>query len=304
MTKSKNLKSKSEFMRQTTGGKIADIMILFILTVAGFFTLYPFIYVFSMSISDPAEVMKMTIKFFPKGFSLKSYELILENPNIWRYYYNTIWYTVVGVLANIIVTVTFAYPLSRKEFCLKKPLMVFMSIPMFFSGGMIPSFLVISKLGLYNTRWALILPGAMSIWVAVMARVYFQTTIPDAVVEAAKIDGCNDLRILGRIVVPLSKPILAVIGLYNAVSFWNLYLNAVIYISDAKLQPLQVYLQRIIIGNSPDISANVTGTLQRTMYGNQMKYSIIVFSILPIICVYPLLQKYFVKGVMVGSLKG
>ena len=138
MAKSKNLKSKSEFMRQTTGGKIADIMILFILTVAGFFTLYPFIYVFSMSISDPAEVMKMTIKFFPKGFSLKSYELILENPNIWRYYYNTIWYTVVGVLANIVVTVTFAYPLSRKEFCLKKPLMVFMSIPMFFSGGMIP----------------------------------------------------------------------------------------------------------------------------------------------------------------------
>ena len=285
MAKSKNLKSKSEFMRQTTGGKIADIIILFILTVAGFFTLYPFIYVFSMSVSDPAEVMKMKIKFFPKGFSLKSYELILENPNIWRYYYNTIWYTVVGVLANIVVTVTFAYPLSRKEFCLKKPLMVFMSIPMFFSGGMIPSFLVISKLGLYNTRWALILPGAMSIWVAVMARVYFQTTIPDAVVEAAKIDGCNDLRILGRIVVPLSKPILAVIGLYNAVSFWNLYLNAVIYISDAKLQPLQVYLQR-------------------TMYGNQMKYSIIVFSILPIICVYPLLQKYFVKGVMVGSLKG
>lgn len=292
------------FRRQSPAGKIADILILMALAMAGLFALYPFLYVLCMSISDPMEALKMTITFYPKGFSLVSYGMILENGNVWLYYYNTLWYTAVGLVFNIIVTVTFAYPLSRHEFCLRKPVMVYMSIPMFFSGGMIPSFLVISRLGLYNTRWALILPGAMSIWVAVMTRVYFQTTIPDSVVEAAKIDGCNDLRILASIVAPLSKPIIAVIGLYNAVSFWNLYLNAVIYLANPKLQPLQVYLQRIVIGNMADVSGNVVGKLQRNMYGNQMKYAIIIFSLIPILCVYPMLQKYFVKGVMVGSLKG
>lgn len=281
-----------------------DTIIVFVLIILAFVALYPFIYVLSMSLSDPVEALQLNISFLPKGFSLESYKLIIQNPTVWRYYYNTIWYTAVGVFANIIVTVTFAYPLSRKDFCLKKFYSIFLAIPMFISGGMVPTFLLISNLGLYNTRWALIFPSAMSLWICVMARVYFQTTVPDSLVEAAKLDGCSDVKVLTHVVVPISKPILSVVALYNAVSFWNLYMNALLYIVNEEIQPLQVYLNRILILNSPDLTQQVVGGMQRTLYGNQIKFSIIIFSILPIICLYPLLQKYFVKGVMVGSLKG
>lgn len=281
-----------------------DAIIIIILSICAFAALYPFLYVFSVSISDPSEAIKMNVTFLPKGFSLESYKLIIQNPTVWRYYYNTVWYTVMGVLANLIVTVTFAYTLSRKQFFLKKFLLLYMSIPMFLGGGsLIPLFLVINKMGLYNTRWALIIPSAMSLWVVVMTRVYFQTSIPDSVIEAAKIDGCSEVRTLWRIVIPLSAPIIAVVAMYNGVSFWNLYLNAVLFISKPEIQPLQVYLTRLIVQNSPDISSQVVGTIQRTQFAHQMRYSVIIFSVLPIVCAYPFLQKYFVKGVMVGSLK-
>jgi putative aldouronate transport system permease protein len=283
--------------------RIIEGVIACILLVIGLSTIYPFIYVFSMSISAPEEVVAMRVWLWPRGFSLESYGLLFDNSNLWRGYYNTIWYTFVGTAINIFVTVTFAYPLSRRDFFARNFFMVLLAITMFFSGGLIPDFLLIQKLGLYNTRWAIVLPAALSAWTAIMTRVYFQTTIPDGLTEAAKIDGCNDAGILFRVVMPLSLPIVSVISLYSAVGFWNSYFSALIYLPDAKLQPLQVYLMKVLIQNSPDMNAQFDDSVKRDMFATQLKYAIIMVSIIPIICSYPLLQKYFVKGAVVGAIK-
>jgi putative aldouronate transport system permease protein len=291
-------------IKTTPGEKLATAAIYTILFILGVITLYPFIYVLSNSLSDPNEVFRMTVKLWPVGFTLNGYTMVLSNPHVWQAYYNTIWYVVVGVAFNIFTTITFAYPLSRKEFTARKYFMVFIAVPMFFSGGMIPSLLLIIQLGLYNTRWALILPGAISIFGTVMARVFFQTTIPDSLVESARIDGANDVKVLVRIVMPLSLPIISVIGLFTAVSYWNMYTPALLYLPSApKLQPLQVYLQRILIANISDINSPNADTFARSLYAIQLKYSVIMVATLPIICTYPFLQKYFVKGVMVGAIK-
>ncbi len=284
-------------------GRITDVVIALILLAIGLTTIYPFIYVFSMSISAPEEVVAMRVWLWPRGFSLESYGLLFDNPNVWRGYYNTIWYTLVGTAINIFVTVTFAYPLSRRDFFARGFFMIMLAVTMFFSGGLIPEFLLIQKLELYNTRWAIVLPAAMSAWTAIMARVYFQTAIPDGLTEAAKIDGCSDVGILFRVVLPVSLPIISVIALYSAVGFWNSYFSALIYLPEARLQPLQVYLMKVLIQNSTDLSAPFDDSMARDMFAKQLKYAIIIVSIVPIICSYPLLQKYFVKGAVVGAIK-
>ncbi len=291
-------------IKATPGEKAVLAVIHAFLILLGAATLYPFVYVFSNSISDPNEVFKMSIKLWPVGFSLEGYKLIVTNPRVWQAYYNTLWYVVVGVLVNVFTTITFAYPLSRKEFGARKYFMVYTAIPMFFNGGLIPSLLLVLKLGIYNTRWAIILPSAISIFGTVMARVFFQTTIPDSLVESARIDGCNDIGILARIVMPLSLPIITVIGLFTAVSFWNMYVPALLYLPDApKLQPLQVYLQRILIANVPDVNSPDVNAFKRSLFAIQLKYAIIMVATLPILLTYPFLQKYFVKGMMVGAIK-
>lgn len=291
-------------VRTSPTEKLWTALIYVILFILGFITLYPFIYVISCSVSDKNAVFLMQVKLWPVGLSFDSMKMILTNKNIWQGYYNTIWYTVVGTALTVVCTISFAYPLSRKEFTARKYFMVYTAIPMFFSGGMIPMLLLIMQLGLFNTRWALILPGAISIFGTVMARVFFQTTIPDSLVESARIDGANDLWILLRIVMPLSIPIIVVVALWNAVSFWNMYVPALLYLPNApKLQPLQVYLQRILIANIPDINSPDPNQFNRALFAIQLKYAVIVVATLPIICVYPFLQKYFVKGVMVGAIK-
>ncbi|MBO9605817.1 MAG: carbohydrate ABC transporter permease [Paenibacillaceae bacterium] len=288
---------------KTKNDRIVEGVIACILFVIGLSTIYPFLYVFSMSISSPEEVVAMRIWLWPRGFSLESYGLLFENANMWRGYYNTIWYTLVGTAINIFVTVTFAYPLSRRDFFARGYFMVLLAVTMFFSGGLIPDFLLIQKLGLYDTRWAIVLPAAMSAWTAIMTRVYFQSSIPDGLTEAAKIDGCSDIGILYRVVMPISLPIVSVIALYSAVGFWNSYFSALIYLPNAKLQPLQVYLMKVLIQNSPDLNTQFDDAMTRDMFATQLKYSIIIVSIVPIICSYPFLQKYFVKGAVVGAIK-
>lgn len=284
--------------------KFATAAIYVILFLLGFATLYPFIYVISCSVSDPNNVFLMKVILWPVGFSWQGMNMVLTNPNVWQGYYNTLWYTVVGTALTVVITVSFAYPLSRKEFTIRKYFMVFIAIPMFFSGGMIPMLLLVIQLGLYNTRWALVLPGAISIFGTIMARVFFQTTIPDSLVESAKIDGANDMKILIKIVLPLSLPIIAVLALFNAVSYWNMYVPALLYLPSApKLQPLQVYLQRILIANVPDVNSPDVNAFRRSLFAIQLKYAVIVVATLPILCTYPFLQKYFVKGVMVGAIK-
>jgi putative aldouronate transport system permease protein len=267
-------------------------------------TVYPFLYVLSMSISDPSEVIHGRVWLLPRGFSLKSYEVLFHNRNLWTSLYNTAWYAVVGTLVNILVTVTFAYPLSRKEFFARSPWMVFTAIPLFFSGGLIPLFLVVVKLGLYDSRWAIILPLAMSPWLVIITRVYFQSSIPDALADAARIDGSTDIGFLFRVVIPLSLPIIAVITVFNFVGFWNTWFNALIFLPSTSLQPLQVLLQNIVIAKTVRFGVpTATFSLDAITIGIQMRYAIIIFSVAPILVIYPFLQRYFTKGYLIGALK-
>jgi putative aldouronate transport system permease protein len=276
------------------------IVLMLILTIAT--TLYPFIYVISMSVSNPVYVIQQSVWLFPKGFSMGAYKLIFENKEIWQSYYNTIWYTVIGTAINLAVTIFAAYPLSRRTFFARNYIMFFIVFTMFFSGGIIPSFMLVKYLGLYDTKWAIILPAAISTWNLIIARSFFQS-IPDSLQESARIDGCNDLGILFRIVLPLSMPIIAVIGLFSAVGFWNSYFSAMIYLPSPKNHPLQIYLMKIVVQNSQQFVGASQG-YERVLYTAQLKYGIIVVAVLPIICVYPFLQRYFVKGVMIGAVKG
>lgn len=286
----------------------ANIIIYGVLILISAITLYPLIYVLSMSVSSLDAIVRQQVVLYPIGFSLKSYSMILSNSNLWSSYYNTLWYTLVGTAINLFLTAITAYALSRKEFFARNFFMVFITITMFFNGGLIPTFILVNKLGLYNTRWAIVLPAALNTINVILTRVYFQTAIPQDLPEAAKIDGCNDIGILVRIMLPLSTPIISVVALYVAVGFWNSYFAALLYLPNAKLQPVTVLLQRILINNEASMLFNPGVTLNEKMsifnYGMQLKYTIVIVTILPIMCVYPFLQKYFVKGVMLGALKG
>jgi len=291
---------------RSTGRKrnlsVSDVFIFLVMIFVIIITLYPFVYVFSMSISDPKYVITESVWLYPKGFSLQSYERVFENPDVWQAYANTIFYTVVGTALNILFTVLAAYPLSRRTFFARNWIMVIIVITMFFSGGMIPSFLLIKELGLYNTRWALLLPGLTTAFYIIVTRSFLQS-IPDSLTESAKIDGANDIRILVRIILPLSKPILAVLALFYAVGHWNSYVPAMLYLSDARLQPMSLYLMKILVQNNDSMLEGMADQFDRALFSMQLKYSIIIVSILPILLVYPFLQRYFVKGVMIGSLK-
>lgn len=289
-------------IRKSFGEKISDIIIILINCLVIIITLYPFIFVISMSISDPVYAMRQEVFFLPKGFSTEAYKIVFENPDIWTSYYNTIWYTLVGTVINVILTVMAAYPLSRKSFFARNHIMVFIAFTMFFSGGLIPSYIIVNNLHLYNTRWAIILPGAVSAFNVIMARTFFET-IPESLQESAKIDGANEMKILTSLILPLSKPIIAVLVLFYAVGHWNSYFSSLIYLSDAKLQPLQLYLYKILVKQQESLMEGMVDQYERALVGTQVKYAAIIVTILPIIFIYPFLQKYFVKGVMIGAVK-
>lgn len=281
---------------------VSDVLIYLVMIFVIIITLYPFVYVLSMSISDPKNVLADTIWLFPQGFSLESYKKVFENEDIWTAYSNTIFYTVVGTSLNILFTMLAAYPLSRKTFFARNWIMVMIVVTMFFGGGLIPSFLLIKELGLYNTRWAVLLPGLTSAFYIIITRTFFQS-IPDSLTESAKIDGANDIGILMRIIIPLSKPILAVLSLFYAVGHWNSYVPAMIYLPDSKLQPMSLYLMEILVQNNDSMMEGMTEQIDRALYAAQLKYAVIIVTILPILLIYPFLQRFFVKGVMIGSLK-
>jgi putative aldouronate transport system permease protein len=226
---------------------------------------------------------------------------------MWRAYTYTLLYVVSGTALMLITSVMGAYPLLEKNLFGRKILVYYLIIPMYFSGGMIPSFLLISKLGIYNTVWAMILPGAVGIWNIILTRTYF-TSIPVTLKESAFIDGANHFTILFRIYLPLSKPILAVIAIYTVVGIWNSWFNAMIYLPNVELQPLQMYLRRVLVEQSVDLTRLPASAQEeaflRKMSSLQLRYSMIIFTTLPVIFIYPFFQKYFIKGAMLGSLKG
>lgn len=290
--------------KQSAVDRIVGIVVYTVLILAIIVTAYPLIYTLSMSISSPLAAASNEVFLWPVGLSFESYKMVFENPEIIQAYYNTLWYTGVGTVINVLMTVLSAYPLSRKRFFLRGPLMFLVTFTMFFSGGLIPQFILVNQLGLYNTRWAIVLPVAISTWNLILCRTFFQG-IPDSLEEAATIDGASQYTILFRIFLPLSMPIIAVLILFYAVGHWNSYFSATLYLTDSSLQPMQIYLRKVLIqANTELLRDNMASGMERSLATLQLKYSVIIVATLPILVVYPFLQKYFVKGVMIGSLKG
>ena len=288
--------------RRMAAGQIGIVIILS-MTLA--ITLYPFLYTFANSVSDPMATIRNEVYFWPKGFQLNTYRQVLRTKSFLSSYGNTVWYTVVGTVVSTTVIFLASYPLSRKEFFLRKQMNTFFIITMYFSGGMVPLFTVVNKLGLYNNRLAIILPVAANVYYMIICR-SFMDDIPDSMIESAKLDGANDVQILKNIVLGVSKPIIAVLVLFTAVGYWNTYFNAVLYLPSPELQPLQIYLNKLLVNNSVRGGGNAVGQmgLEASLNIHQFKYAAIIVTILPIVCVYPFVQKYFVKGVMIGAVKG
>jgi putative aldouronate transport system permease protein len=265
-------------------------------------TLYPFLYVVSSSLSDPVIVGKGEVWLFPKGITLDAYKAVLKDPQIWKGYYNTIWYVTVGTIINIVMTTLTAYPLSRRHFDGRNAIMMFIAFTMFFSGGMVPGYLLVKNLHLINSRWAIVIPAAIGTYNLIVMRTFFQS-IPDSLHEAATIDGCSEFGIFTRIYLPLSKASIAVLVLFYAVGHWNSFFSAMMYLNNEEKYPLQMILRKILI--QQDQGNMMTDVVQgRDLLSQTIRYATIIVSVLPIITAYPFLQKYFVKGVMIGAIKG
>ena len=242
----------------------------------------------------------------PKGFTLDAYRQVFQDSRLWNSYKNTIVYTIIGTTINIILTTLLAYPLSRKDLPGRNFFMFVIAFTMFFSGGIVPTYLVVQDLGMLDTIWALVIPGAISTYNAIVMRTFFQDSIPWELQEAALLDGCGNAKLLYKIILPLSKPILAVMVLFYAVGHWNSYFGALIYLDSDHLYPLQIILREILIQNQAAMHDVVMDfeMARQIMMAESMKYSVIVIASLPVIVMYPFVQKYFVKGVMIGSIKG
>lgn len=290
------------------GSRFADVIIYLVAAFAAIITIYPLYYVLILSLSDPISAATMRVYWFPDGVYLDGYKRILTDGRLWVSYRNTILYAIAQSAGMLFTCCTFAYALSSKTLKGRKFINAFMLIPMYFAGGTIPSFLLVLQLGLYNTAWALILPGAYSIWYIILVKAYFGT-IPESLREAARIDGANHYQTLWNVYLPTSKPILAVIALYTIVGVWNSWFRPALYLTSQNLQPLQLYLRRILVEQTIDLSqemandALLKAAMAQTISNNQLKYTVIIISSLPMLIAYPFFQQYFVKGVMLGSLK-
>lgn len=298
----------SNRIKGTTGDYVMDAFVLLITALVIVITLYPLIYVVSMSVSDPIRAARGEVILFPKGFSLLSYKKALSDDAIWQAYGNSLWYTVVGTVCGITATMLAAYPLSRKGFVGRKFFNTLLLIQMFFGGGMIPTYIVVVKfLHLYNTRWAMILPSLTSAFNIFVAR-NFILSLPEELIDCAKMDGASEFRIFSNIIIPLSKSVMSVLTIYFAIGYWNSYFPSVLYQGDSSLHPLGMYVRKLVIQNSilnTDIEMSggmvSAGSLLSSL---QLKYTIIVIAVLPLILIYPFFSKYMKKGLMVGSIKG
>lgn len=303
MTAVKNRRNKVKLCKEDKimYAVVETLMVLLVLIV-----LYPLIYVLSSSFSSGAAVSAGKVILWPVDFSTTGYRIVFSYGLIWKAYGNTIIYTVVATAINLVLTTMAAYPLSRRNFQGKKYYMVLFMVTMFFSGGMIPNYILMTKLHLVNTRWAIILSGGISIYNMIVMRTFFQNSIPSELLEAAKIDGISDIGYLLQIVIPLSKAVFAVITLYYAVAHWNSYFNAMLYLRDRDLYPLQMVLRDILNASKVDLSEITDPELLKQMRGasDTMKYALIVVSCVPVLVAYPFVQRFFEKGVMIGSVKG
>ncbi len=294
-------------MRKSRDDRTFDIVNAVLLTVVMLVILYPLFFVLIASVSDPLEVLSGNVLLMPKGLNGNGYRMVFRDPDILVGYRNTIFYTVAGTLLNLALTVLAAYPLSRKDFVGRKLFTVVLTITLFFSGGLIPTYLMMTNtLHITDTVWSMLLPGAVSVWNIIIVRTYIQTTIPAELQEAATVDGCTNMQLLCRIILPLSKPVLAVMALFYGVGHWNEFFNALVYLNSKGLYPLQLILRSILIQNqmSDNMLSDLDSLANRQVLAESIKYALIVVSSAPVIIIYPFLQKYFVKGLMVGAIKG
>ncbi len=291
-------------MKSSMGDKVFYALNYLFLGLMALIILYPIYFIIIASISDPDAVLAGEVVLYPVKVTLSGFQKILERSDVWRGYLNTIIYTVLTVILSLIVTVPAGWALSRRTLLGKKFWMIYFIIPMFFGGGLIPFYNVMNSLHLVNTMWAVILPSILSVWNLFMTRTFFESSIPDGLVEAAKIDGAGEWRIFTSLVIPLSKAILAVMALYYAVGQWNSYFNAMIFLQDENLYPLQLVLKEILIASESTMGGSGETILEQYRLANQIKYVSVIVSSAPVICLYPFVQKYFAQGVMIGSLKG
>lgn len=301
LMQSSSIKTSRKSSTHTKKENIFDIINYIILFLIVYITFYPFWKIFVSSLSDPNLVLLNQIKWIPKGFTLDNYKIVFSNNNVLLAYWNTILYTVTGTAVSIVLTITTAYPLSRKNFFGKNVYMKLIIFAMLFSGGLIPTFLVVKSLGFYNKIWAIIIPGAISIWNLIITRTFFMN-LPDSLEESATIDGANDIQILFQIYLPLSMPIIATMTLFYAVGHWNSYFAPLIYLNDKRKYPMQIFLRNILI--SSEMGQYQMQMEDTAVISTSIKYTVIMVTTLPILIVYPFIQKYFVKGVMVGAIKG
>ncbi|CAN7520916.1 carbohydrate ABC transporter permease [Paenibacillus sp. LjRoot153] len=282
---------------------IVNYIILFIFTIT---ILYPLIYIVSASFSSSTAVISGKVWLYPVEPTLAGYEAVFKHRLIMSSFLNSVFYTVVGTTINVLFTLIAAYPLSRKDFMPRNAVMALFVFTMMFSGGLIPSYLVVKELGMIDTRWSLIIPGALGVMNMIIARTYFQTTIPEELLEASQMDGCSDFTFVRKIVLPLSGPIIAVISLFYAVGHWNQYFSALLYLKHQELYPIQLVLRDILVQNEVDASmiTDIADQAARDGLRELLKFSLIVVSTLPVLIIYPFIQRHFVKGMMIGSLKG
>ena len=296
----------SEFRQEDWGDKIFDIIVWLLVAVAVVFCVYPFLYVLSVSLSDGAAVNRGDVWLLPVGLDLHAFKMVLGYKELWTSYGNTVFYTVLGTLCNIGFSILAAYPLSRRQFFLRKKLNFLLAFTMYFSGGLIPTYMVVTGLGLYNSRWAMILPVLVSAYNVMILRSAFEG-IPEELFENANLEGANDFVMMSKIAVPLAKPTLAVLCLYYAVARYNDFFTALLYLGKNRLHPLTLFLRKILLSASPEILQQAGGMLSADAAARstmQVQYVCIVLAVIPIMCVCPFVQKYLVKGTMLGAVKG
>lgn len=292
-------------MRETPSDRIFSLITNGIIVAYLAIVIYPILFVISASISSPMEVIAGRMYLWPRGLNTNGYGLVFRNQDIFIGYRNTIFYATAGTLISIAITLSGAYPLSRRKLFGKNVIMSFFVFTMFFSGGLIPTFILAKQLNLYNNVAVMLIWGSASVYNMIVARSFLQNTIDEALFEAAFIDGCSDIRAFFRIVLPLSGPIISVLVLFYAVGYWNSYFNALIYLSRRTLYPLQLFLREILLNNMTESMVDMDESdMSKFLVSESVKFAVVVVSSIPMLILYPFLQRFFIKGIMIGSIKG
>ncbi|MFV0400216.1 MAG: carbohydrate ABC transporter permease [Oscillospiraceae bacterium] len=304
-TKKKDALHGPSHLKPTLSDRIFDIFNFFIMLIVCICIAYPLWFVLVASFTDPDVVNQGKLLILPFDPFIGGYERILAYTPLWKSYWNTIVYTVVGTLVSLATTIPCAYSLSRTDMVGRRPMMFLFTFTMFFSGGIIPLYLVIQNINIYNTIWAMVLPSAVSVYNLIVCRSFFDSSIPAELLEASKLDGCSDFGFFFKIVLPLSSTIIAVMILFYGTAMWNQFMNALMFMQDQDRMPLQVILRNLILINqASNLSSDASEVIMRQKLAEQLKYAVIVVSALPLLVAYPFLQKYFTKGVMIGAVKG